>query len=174
MKVSFVIGRFQPFHNGHKYLIDQAFKQSDIVIVFIGSVQESRTFKNPYTFEQRRAMILDTYSDKAIKVVPLLDNTSDELWVKTVKEVLKEYEDPIFVTFNKDSETEESNNLLSCFKTINIEQDIVLNATDIREKILVKDEDPLLLNSLPYHSKIICDNVKFKIVSPDIWKYSNK
>ena len=37
MKVSLVIGRFQPIHLGHIQLIEQAASLSDKIILFIGS-----------------------------------------------------------------------------------------------------------------------------------------
>lgn len=55
------IGRFQPFHNGHKAVIDQALKQAKKVVVVIGSAYQPRSIKNPFTFEERVEMISAAY-----------------------------------------------------------------------------------------------------------------
>lgn len=73
----FVIGRFQPFHNGHKHMIDKALEQCKLLTVFIGSAQESRTERNPLTFLERYWVISEVY-EKEIKngrlvILPLID-----------------------------------------------------------------------------------------------------
>ena len=46
-KVGFVLGRFQPFHRGHQYLIEKALEQCESVIVGVGSVNvEDEKIKN--------------------------------------------------------------------------------------------------------------------------------
>lgn len=56
------IGRFQPFHNGHKRVIDRALELADNVLVLVGSSNRSRSIRNPFTFEERKDMIERTYS----------------------------------------------------------------------------------------------------------------
>lgn len=41
------IGRFQPFHSGHKAVIDEALKRADEVIMLIGSANLPRSLRNP-------------------------------------------------------------------------------------------------------------------------------
>ena len=55
------IGRFQPFHNGHKKVIDRALELAYNVIILIGSSYEARSYRNPFTYDERREMILTTY-----------------------------------------------------------------------------------------------------------------
>ncbi|MDN6308653.1 bifunctional nicotinamide-nucleotide adenylyltransferase/Nudix hydroxylase [Psychrobacter sp.] len=55
------IGRFQPFHRGHKAVIDEALKRSDEVIMLIGSANLPRSLRNPFSVEQRADMIKDAY-----------------------------------------------------------------------------------------------------------------
>ncbi len=81
-----VIGRFQPFHNGHKYLIQKTFEEVDKVIINIGSanvVDEN----NPYTFEQRKKMVKEFIKkegmgDWVLKIVPTDDIPDDDEWVR--------------------------------------------------------------------------------------------
>jgi bifunctional NMN adenylyltransferase/nudix hydrolase len=51
------IGRFQPLHLGHVEVIDQALRLADRVIVLVGSSNQPRTPKNPFTFDERAGMI---------------------------------------------------------------------------------------------------------------------
>ena len=51
------IGRFQPAHNAHLEIINEALKLSDNVIVCIGSAYQPRTPKDPFTAEERQRMI---------------------------------------------------------------------------------------------------------------------
>ncbi|MFH1791060.1 MAG: adenylyl-sulfate kinase [Candidatus Omnitrophota bacterium] len=64
------IGRWQPFHNGHKYIIDEALKQGKDVCVAIRNTEISE--KNPYTVEQREQMIFRVYGD-SVKTIVLPD-----------------------------------------------------------------------------------------------------
>ena len=56
-----VIGRFQMFHLGHKYIIDNALNLCNRVVIYIGSSQESGTEKNPFSYETRAGMIEQCY-----------------------------------------------------------------------------------------------------------------
>lgn len=58
------IGRFQPFHLGHKHVIETALQMAKNVIVLIGSSNSSRNSRNPFTFEERKQMILDSFEGK--------------------------------------------------------------------------------------------------------------
>ncbi|CAI8316271.1 MAG: Bifunctional NMN adenylyltransferase/Nudix hydrolase [Candidatus Poseidoniaceae archaeon] len=52
-----ILGRFQPFHNGHAYLIEQALARFEKVTIAVGSAQEEWTVDNPFSFEERKNMI---------------------------------------------------------------------------------------------------------------------
>lgn len=78
MSKALIIGRFQPFHKGHLYLINQALKENDSVIIAIGSSQESRTFNNPLTFLERKKIILSCIPK--IRIIPCPDFKKDNDW----------------------------------------------------------------------------------------------
>ena len=54
-----VLGRFQPFHLGHAGLVRAAVQHADgdEVVVAIGSAQAGWEANNPWTVEERQAMI---------------------------------------------------------------------------------------------------------------------
>ena len=70
-KTAFILGRYQLFHNGHLSLIDEAIKLADNVIVLIGSSDKKRTIDNPFTYEERKEMILAVRPN--LKIIPIND-----------------------------------------------------------------------------------------------------
>ena len=83
------IGRFQPFHCGHKAVIDEALKRADNVIMLIGSANLPRSLRNPFSVAERTAMIKGAYSDSdadRIHCVALDDALyNDTRWLKYVQ-----------------------------------------------------------------------------------------
>lgn len=91
-KLSVVIGRFSPFHNGHKYIIESVAKDSDYVLVLVGSSFQSRSLKNPFTFQERHDMI-KSWADQAeidnIYVGAIRDYPyNDAMWIKSVQDAV--------------------------------------------------------------------------------------
>ncbi len=87
-KVSLVIGRFQPFHLGHLFLIKEALKISDKVIIGIGS-SNVKNSDNLFSFEERKKMIESVFihekiGDRLINIIALEDIPDDDLWLKNV------------------------------------------------------------------------------------------
>ena len=86
------IGRFQPFHTGHEYVIRQALKLSDKVIVLIGSAHQPRTSRNPWDFNEREAFmrcVFDEEENARILAFPLLDYTyNHQIWIKSIQQLI--------------------------------------------------------------------------------------
>ena len=55
-----VIGRHQISHRGHELLKRNALEIADQVLIIIGSSFQSRNPRNPFTWQERQAMILST------------------------------------------------------------------------------------------------------------------
>ncbi len=71
-KYSLVVGRFQPFHDGHKALIDTLLAEGKRVCVAL--MDTDITQNNPYTVEQRTRMIKDNYNGEvAVVTIPQVD-----------------------------------------------------------------------------------------------------
>ena len=71
--VAFLIGRFQPFHNGHKHLIEYGLNYAEKVVVLVGGSNKARSAKNPWTFAERKAMIEGTFVDEQYLKPPVGD-----------------------------------------------------------------------------------------------------
>ena len=63
-KIGLYMGRFQPFHRGHMYVLRNALEDCDHLIVAIGSAQASNTIKNPFSYQERVDMIVKCLSDE--------------------------------------------------------------------------------------------------------------
>ncbi len=87
------IGRFQPFHFGHKTVIDEALKHADNVIMLIGSANLPRSLRNPFSVAERTAMIKGAYSDEEaarIHCVGLDDALyNDTRWLQYVQKAVR-------------------------------------------------------------------------------------
>jgi bifunctional NMN adenylyltransferase/nudix hydrolase len=83
------IGRFQPFHVGHRRVIELALEQAKQVLVLVGSSYQPRTIKNPFTYEERRQMIemsLDPQHLSRLTIRPLRDYLyNDNKWMQEVQ-----------------------------------------------------------------------------------------
>ncbi len=69
-----LIGRFQPFHNGHAEIVRYAINKYEEVVIVIGSVYESYTSCNPFTAGERYLMIREAMSEMSIReysIVPV-------------------------------------------------------------------------------------------------------
>ncbi len=69
------IGRFQPFHNGHKWLLEQRLKLGKKVCVAVMDIHNTEPEKNPYTTEEVLLNIsekMSEYLDKnLIKIISI-------------------------------------------------------------------------------------------------------
>lgn len=86
------IGRFQPFHLGHKRVVELALKQADKVLILVGSCYQPRTVKNPFNYDERRTMIeqnMEPTEIGHITVRPLRDYMyNDSKWLSQVQDVV--------------------------------------------------------------------------------------
>lgn len=92
------IGRFQPFHLGHKKVVDQALELSKHVLILVGSAGKARTIRNPFTYGERYSMIkgvygaaiVDQHHATPIIVEPLYDKTyNDTAWIEQIQQIAK-------------------------------------------------------------------------------------
>jgi bifunctional NMN adenylyltransferase/nudix hydrolase len=88
------IGRFQIFHNGHLAVINEAFKRADHVLVIVGSAHEPRSYRNPFTSEERENVIMEACSGnlERISVEHILDTIyNDGKWVSGIQDIVNDH-----------------------------------------------------------------------------------
>lgn len=61
------IGRYQPVHTAHIRIIEEALKTANEVILVVGSYRSPRSLKNPWTYNERVAMIKAALSEEQLK-----------------------------------------------------------------------------------------------------------
>lgn len=82
---SVFIGRFQPFHMAHYELIKEALRQAETTVVIIGSYKRAPSPKNPWSGEEREAMMraaLSPEENARVKVIHIRDYLyNDNMWL---------------------------------------------------------------------------------------------
>ncbi|MDR2081337.1 MAG: adenylyltransferase/cytidyltransferase family protein, partial [Campylobacteraceae bacterium] len=86
--LSIYIGRFQPLHNGHLYVLNHAREIGD-TLVLIGSATEARNIKNPFPVNLIKEM-LKPYADfiEEISDYPF----DDSPWLAEIQEKVSKYD----------------------------------------------------------------------------------
>lgn len=140
------IGRFQPFHIGHEAVIRRALERAHQVVILIGSANEARSIKNPWTFEERQHMIETLFkfevTQDRILIGAIGNHGSDDRWASDVRFEVEDligtvdnFDEPLKIGITgylKDS----SSTYLTWFpewaQDFHTEQIGVFNATDVR------------------------------------------
>ena len=89
MEVGVVIGRFQvaDLHEGHRYLINEAFRHHKQVIILIGCAPIQGTKYDPLDYATRERMLRAAYPDALI--LPIHDRLDDKAWSADVDSTIR-------------------------------------------------------------------------------------
>lgn len=146
------IGRFQPFHLGHAKIVDRALELSEKVIIVLGSHNQPRTFKNPWTSNERKEMILAHYAGKRsparFDFIYQEDYMySDDKWIASIQGQVQHIIHKVWkpgpiriglIGHNKDHSSFYLNLFPQwSFETVDAEKDF--NATDLRTVIFAEE-----------------------------------
>lgn len=136
--IAVIIGRWQLPHLGHKTLLDKALATGKKVVVVLGSAYRSRNVSNPFSWEERAAMLQSMLTDEdrdRVVFLPVRDYFDDERWVQAVQagvEALSNGSRSIaLVGFKKD----QSSYYLDCFpqwRGVRVTREHELDATGLR------------------------------------------
>lgn len=92
-----LIGRFQPFHNAHLEIVKRATALCDRLVIVVGSSRQPRTYKNPFTFEERARMIRDATMGLSLQI-SIEANTdtiyNDQAWAVRVQQIVARHTSP--------------------------------------------------------------------------------
>lgn len=134
-----LIGRFQPLHNAHLEIIKRCTALTDQLVIIAGSAKQPRTYKNPFTFEERREMILNATRGLSMRVYvePNVDTIyNDQAWAVRVQGIHSKYQILGTKTAIIGHKKDESSFYLDMFPQWdyeNVEQIQPLSAVDIRD-----------------------------------------
>jgi bifunctional NMN adenylyltransferase/nudix hydrolase len=99
VKYGVFIGRFQPLHNDHLQVILEGLKIAENIIILVGSANQARSIKNPWTFDERKTMIEDALIEETGKprrshlwtILPLRDHYyNDDIWAMSVQKKVRD------------------------------------------------------------------------------------
>lgn len=99
-----LIGRFQPFHNGHLHLIKTLSTTYHEIIIGVGSSQYSHTADNPFSYDERREMIarsLDTAGITNYRIIAIPDIHDPPHWVDHVLTYVTDFD--VVITNNPET-----------------------------------------------------------------------
>jgi len=93
-RLAVFIGRFQPFHIGHRAVIEEMVGQVDSLLVLIGSAYRPRSWKNPFSYDERRQFLEAGIDGIPLPVatLPLVDTLyNDRAWATNVRTAVRLY-----------------------------------------------------------------------------------
>ncbi len=166
-----VIGRFQPIHEGHRFLFNEALSLADQVIVLCGSAFQARSIKNPWNVQERERMISLAFPDDVHRMTfrGIENQHKNEQWVIGVQKAVDAIiyngyrDDPTvcLVGHAKDDETKRYLKMFPQYEPIEVRQEGPLDATDVRE-LYFHYTDTLFLKAT---KDVICPPVKKFLIS---------
>jgi bifunctional NMN adenylyltransferase/nudix hydrolase len=159
LDIAVLIGRFQPFHTGHAALLSTALDSAKRVVIVLGSSYKARSSKNPFTWQEREAMIKSTLTEEVkarVSFIPVRDYYDDVKWSETIIQSVQATSSPTekdigLIGFKKDA----SSYYLNLFKWDLIEATEYgrIDATIIRQLYFESEHqsatDALFSNMLP-------------------------
>lgn len=168
------IGRFSPLHLGHIEVIKEALDRAERVIVLVGSAFQPRNARNPWTFEERRQMIVGAFPNQFVYsqeshynrliVKPLSDYPYDDnKWKASVRSLVsasivtggwKDYPPKIGLIGHNKDHTSYYLKMFPDWDSVEVDNYLGLNATDIRKDFFFNysefDSSPLHPSTLKF------------------------
>jgi bifunctional NMN adenylyltransferase/nudix hydrolase len=146
------IGRFQPFHIGHRKVIEEALLRAQHVVVLIGSAFAAPSHRNPFSFDERRRMIAESFAPSQAErliIRPLEDRLyNNTAWVEQVQETVDDVVETLhefatsprigLIGVNKDN-TSYYLKLFPQWDSVEVKPAAMLSATDLREGLFSDD-----------------------------------
>ena len=136
-----LVGRFQPVHNAHIEIIQRAKTMADKLVVIVGSAKQPRTYKNPFTADERREMLYAATrgivdANFSISIEQNTDSMyNDQAWLARTQSLVAKHTKPgdrIGIIGHKKDASSFYLDMFPQWTFENVETIDPLNATDIR------------------------------------------
>lgn len=134
-----LIGRFQPLHNAHLEIIKRATALTDNLVIVTGSANQPRTYKNPFTSEERERMIKAATAGLSMRIhVESNPDTiyNDQAWAVRVQALVNKHRTPGTKTAVIGHKKDDSSFYLDMFpqwEYVDVEEIEPLSAVNIRD-----------------------------------------
>ena len=79
------VGRFEPYHLGHHWVVKRLAKRFDEVLLVIGTAKKTRTKRNPLTAWERERIIKRVWRADGVRnarLFVLIDRDNDKKWTR--------------------------------------------------------------------------------------------
>jgi len=95
-QIGAIVGRFQPFHNGHLQLIQTILSEVNFLKIGIGSSQYNNTIYNPFSYDERKEFIIQSLRSENVnpdqyEIYPIPDLHNMKKWVAQVLDVFGKF-----------------------------------------------------------------------------------
>ena len=92
-----MVGRFQPFHNGHLHLSKQILQECNELIIAIGSAQFNYIYKDPFTAGERVLMIHAALMESGIDlakcyIIPVINDENNARWFGHLRSMVPHFD----------------------------------------------------------------------------------
>ncbi|HVW66143.1 MAG TPA: adenylyltransferase/cytidyltransferase family protein [Candidatus Peribacteraceae bacterium] len=85
MKTGVFIGRFQPFHEGHRRCVEKILQENDRCLIILRDT--AKTEKNPFDLAERKALIRAKFPDASRVEILSVDDPGADLTVYIGRDV---------------------------------------------------------------------------------------
>jgi len=139
MTRGFYIGRFQPFHDGHRNVVETIAEEVDELVLGIGSAGDSHSQHDPFTAGERIMMITKSLvsSELVTYAVPIEDLERNSVWVSHVQSMCPDFDvaysnNPLVIRLFEEAGVEVRQSPM-------FNRD-VLEGTEVRERMIAGDD----------------------------------
>jgi bifunctional NMN adenylyltransferase/nudix hydrolase len=149
------IGRFQPFHNAHLEIIKRATELAKHTAIIVGSANQPRTFKNPFSYDEREYLINETLMmvNASYSIHPIQDTIyNDDAWATKVQNIVNEINpfenSKIGIIGHKKDESSFYLDMFPQWDLIEVSLIEELSASQIRELYFKEDYNPNFIRNV--------------------------
>jgi len=152
------IGRFQPVHNAHVKILRKAISLCRELIVIVGSANQPRTYKNPWTSKEREMMLnnvlteIDADHQCRVHIAHNMDSIyNDQAWAARIQAIVNKnrcLSGRIGVIGHKKDESSFYLDMFPQWELENVELIEPLNATSVRDLYFRENANMGFLNGV--------------------------
>lgn len=132
------VGKFQPFHLGHKKVVKELDNKYDEIVIVIGGAEKTYDKKYLFTAGERIQMIRKCVDLESTYIIPIRDINNNAVWTQHINQYTPNYDyvysnNPLVRRLYKDSDS-------ITLKTIDMYRRDEISGTKIRH-MMIRDDD---------------------------------